>query len=143
TCQVSVPVAGVTVTAAFDRLPLLNVTPPSGGTVTGPAISCPPTCTASYPTGQQVTLTATPRQFFLFTGWGGACSRTATMCSLTMDGAKTVSAGFRDGAAAEDCVSHDPNNLQVVQNGQRFQLVDSGVHLMATFNTGVEAQNAM
>jgi hypothetical protein len=61
----------------------------SAGTTSG-------TCTAQRGSGSRVTLTATPTPSVnsTFAGWGGACSGTATTCTLTMDAAKSVSAKF-------------------------------------------------
>jgi len=42
-----------------------------------------------------VTLTATPDVGQPWVGWGGACSGTATTCSLAMNSDKSVTANFR------------------------------------------------
>ena len=42
-----------------------------------------------------VTLTATPDPGFPWVGWGGACSGTATTCTLTMNANQTVVANFK------------------------------------------------
>jgi hypothetical protein len=61
----------------------------ASGTVTG-------TCSASYPIGTVVTLTATVGSGSTFAGWGGACSSsgTNTTCSVTMNSAQNVTASF-------------------------------------------------
>jgi hypothetical protein len=65
------------------------------GTVTGEAISCPGTCTHSYPAGTHVTLTASAGSLSTFTGWSGACTGTAsTTCDVSMDAARNVTATF-------------------------------------------------
>jgi hypothetical protein len=90
-----------TVWAFFGLRPRLTVVEPTGGVVTGPAIDCPPTCTATYEAGQMVTLTAQPDGppiFFL--AWDGDCSGEQPTCTLTMNGDKTVSATF---AIADPC----------------------------------------
>lgn len=51
-------------------------------------------CSANYASGTKVTLTPVPGSGFTFRGWSGACSGTGT-CTVTMDGAKTVTANFR------------------------------------------------
>jgi hypothetical protein len=56
-------------------------------------IDCGSTCSASYPIGTVVTLTATPASGSIFAGWGGSCSGTGT-CTLTMDSNKSVTATF-------------------------------------------------
>jgi List-Bact-rpt repeat protein len=78
--------------------PTLTVTTSGAGSGTvssSPAgINCGPTCVASYPTGTQVTLTATPAAGSTFTGWsGGGCTGTGT-CVATMSADTTVTAGF-------------------------------------------------
>lgn len=50
---------------------------------------------ASYASGTVVTLTAVPDPGQPWVGWGGACSGTATTCSLTMNADKSVTANFR------------------------------------------------
>jgi hypothetical protein len=68
----------------------------SGTVISSPAgIACGTTCGATFTTGTNVTLTATPDLGAVFTGWsGGVCSGTATTCQVTMDGDKTVTATF-------------------------------------------------
>jgi phospholipase C len=76
----------------------LTVTAPAAnsGTVTStPAgINCPGTCTASFATNTQVTLTATAATGYSFAGWsGGGCSGTGN-CSVTLTSAMTVTPTF-------------------------------------------------
>lgn len=66
-----------------------------GGTVgSDPAgIICPPACVQPYDDGA-VTLTASPAAGSVFSGWSGAgCTGTGT-CTVTMNGSRTVTAGF-------------------------------------------------
>jgi len=76
-----------------------------GGNVTSepPGISCNGwdqggttggNCTAVFPRGTVVNLTATPDPGWSFTGWGGACTGTSSTCTLTMDSDKWVVAYF-------------------------------------------------
>ncbi|MCC6176899.1 MAG: hypothetical protein IT305_16440 [Chloroflexi bacterium] len=73
----------------------LTVSSTAGGSVVSvPAgIACGGSCTASYPSGTTVTLTATPLAGQRFAGWGGACSGTGA-CSVVMTADRTVSATF-------------------------------------------------
>ncbi|MFM7532523.1 MAG: InlB B-repeat-containing protein [Rubrivivax sp.] len=116
TCTVTMS-AAQTVTANFG----LATTPPASNTLTvnsaravtaaGGSVSSNPTgiscaapatgttmqatCTASYASTASVTLTATPTAGSVFSGWsGGACSGTATTCTVSMSAARTVTATF-------------------------------------------------
>jgi hypothetical protein len=88
---------GVTVTPpAPETFPLTVSRLGTGtGTVTSnpTGIACGNTCTASYPQGTLVALTAVPDPGSLFVGWSGACSGTGA-CNVAMDGARNVSARF-------------------------------------------------
>ncbi|MFN8636310.1 MAG: kelch repeat-containing protein [Chloroflexota bacterium] len=66
------------------------------GTVTSSptGIDCGATCTFSFASGTQVTLTATPASGSVFSGWSGACTNLTGTCIVTMDVAKTVTATF-------------------------------------------------
>jgi phospholipase C len=82
--------------ATMDQLTV--AAPPAGaGTITSsPAgIDCPSTCSASFPQNAKVTLTATPGANYIFAGWGGACS--GTTCVVTITAATSVSASFMAG----------------------------------------------
>ena len=87
----------VTVTFTASGFPLTVTDGGTGsGTVLGnaqPQILCPSTCSQSYPSGTQVTLTATPNSGSTFAGWSGACSGTGT-CTVTMSAAESVASTF-------------------------------------------------
>ena len=98
TCTVTVS-AATTVTATFAPVSVtLTVTSrgSAGGDVTSnPAgITCGSSCSASFNVGATVTLTATPGTQARFKGWGGACSGTATTCTLTMTDNLSVTGTF-------------------------------------------------
>jgi Divergent InlB B-repeat domain/FG-GAP repeat len=64
------------------------------GGVTGSGISCPGTCSKTFPLGAVVTLTATPAAGVQFAGWsGGSCSGAGT-CTLSLHADTRVSATF-------------------------------------------------
>jgi hypothetical protein len=103
-------VATVMLAAAQQYLPLdvastfaLNVTNSgtgSGSVASSPAgISCGADCSETYASGTNVVLTAAALSGSSFTGWGGACSGTATTCNVSMNDAKSVSAIFAAAAA--------------------------------------------
>ncbi|MGC2447769.1 MAG: alkaline phosphatase family protein [Candidatus Sulfotelmatobacter sp.] len=99
-CGLLVGCQGLGTPTPVSSYPLaVTASPATGGTITSsPAgISCPGTCTASFPQNMQVTLSATPGTNDLFGGWSGACSGSST-CKLTMTAAETVTATFAAGA---------------------------------------------
>jgi endoglucanase len=66
------------------------------GTVTSnpTGIDCGSDCSETYASGTPVTLTAAPATGSTFGGWSGACSGTATTCSVTMDAVRSLTATF-------------------------------------------------
>lgn len=66
-----------------------------GGTVKSdlPGISCGTTCSAAYPKGTLVTLTASPISGF-FAGWPLPCASTGPTCTLTVDSAIQLTVPF-------------------------------------------------
>ncbi len=66
-----------------------------GTVVSSPdGINCGSICSAPYAPGAQVTLTASADAGSVFTSWSGCASSSDTLCTVTMDKAKTVKAGF-------------------------------------------------
>jgi endoglucanase len=80
------------------------------GTVTSSAggISCGSTCSASFTSGVNVTLTATAASGSTFAGWSGSCSGTGA-CAVTMSTARSVTATFNSsgggGGGTTPCAS--------------------------------------
>jgi M6 family metalloprotease-like protein len=95
----------------------------SGTVSSSPAgISCGSACSASFASGQSVTLTASPSVGSAFTGWSGACSGTASTCTVSMTQARSVGAAFSlnsytvtPSAGANGSIS--PNTPQTVSHG--------------------------
>jgi hypothetical protein len=87
------PKPGIAITSF--QLFALSVSVSGGGTVTSnPAgINCGSTCGASFTSGTQVALSASPGPGFTFNGWSGACSGTGS-CTVTMNAAESVTATF-------------------------------------------------
>ncbi|MDW8478934.1 MAG: hypothetical protein RML12_02530 [Xanthomonadales bacterium] len=65
------------------------------GTVTSspPGISCGATCSAQFPAGSSVTLTASAAAGSSFAGWSGDCTGTGA-CTVVMSAARSVTATF-------------------------------------------------
>jgi uncharacterized repeat protein (TIGR02543 family) len=67
----------------------------TGSVTSAPAgVSCGTVCSASYPSGGSVTLTATAATGSTFTGWSGDCTGTGA-CTVTMDGDHSATANFQ------------------------------------------------
>jgi uncharacterized repeat protein (TIGR02543 family) len=83
----------VTVTFLTDPLTVMKT---GAGTVTSADgnINCGNVCSAGYPNGTPVTLTATPAAGWAFGSWSGCDSVNGNVCSLIMNSARTVTAAF-------------------------------------------------
>ena len=105
TCVVTMS-AAENVTATFNVVPsfMLSVTPSGNGagTVTSmpSGINCGGTCSASFQSGTQITLTAAAANGSTFAGWsGGGCNGIAP-CIVTLGANTTVNASFVANSAA-------------------------------------------
>jgi hypothetical protein len=97
TCTVTMSQAR-TVTAAFASFTLTVKKAGAGtGTITSDTggISCSPTCSAAYPAGTTVTLTATPALGSSLSSFAGCTPGAANTCTVVMTSAKTVTATFQ------------------------------------------------
>ncbi len=105
TCTVTMSQARA-VNAAFNGPSGFALTVTKSGTGTGTVtsstggINCGSTCSATIASGTTVTLTAAVASGSTFGGWGGACTGTATTCTVSMTQARTVTATFNGGGAA-------------------------------------------
>jgi List-Bact-rpt repeat protein len=63
------------------------------GTVAGPGMQCPDTCSDTYAVGGSVVLSAVPAAGSTFAGWKGACSGSGP-CNVTVNADESVSAEF-------------------------------------------------
>ncbi|MDO9234424.1 MAG: InlB B-repeat-containing protein, partial [Aquabacterium sp.] len=128
--------SAVSVTAMFTLIPpppaptpppppvsySLTVTNQGAGTVTSSpsGINCATTvCSANYNSGTSVTLSAAPRSGYTFTSWGGACSGTATTCTVAVTSALGVTANYTANAAPA---------LTLIQDTRTLSLFNSGVY---------------
>ncbi len=111
TCTMALT-SGKTVTASFAAKPAtyrLKVSVRGAGQVTGPAVSCAGSagsCAADVPAGTVVALAAEPSPGARFTGWGGACSGTATTCRVALTAARAVAATFSAVVARLSAAGH-------------------------------------
>jgi hypothetical protein len=95
TCSLIIT-ANTQVTAVFSLIsPVLTLTKSGLGTVTSypPGISCGAICTASYPSGTVVTLSASAGSGSYFAGWSAPCSGNGT-CSLIITANTQITAVF-------------------------------------------------
>ncbi|MGC2250629.1 MAG: alkaline phosphatase family protein, partial [Acidobacteriaceae bacterium] len=77
-----------------------------GMVISSPAgIHCPGSCTASFPKGTSVVLTAAPEEGTTFAGWSGACTG-KKKCSLTLADNATVTPTFEQGTADITSLQH-------------------------------------
>jgi M6 family metalloprotease-like protein len=92
-------------------------------------ISCGATCSASFASGVSITLTATPDASTTFTGWGGACTGTASTCNVTMSVARSVVANFSvtctssvdtDGDGIPDCLEASSGTNPLIKDNDVF-----------------------
>jgi Divergent InlB B-repeat domain len=90
--------ATVTVSLSAPASYPLSVTKSGAGsgavTSSPPGIACGTSCSASYPSGSSVTLTAAASSGSSFAGWAGGCSGTSLTCTVPMTSAQSVSAAF-------------------------------------------------
>ena len=103
TCVVAIG-SDQAVTATFSAIPspaqnlTVSLAGSGGGSVSGNGITCPSHCSASYPVGTIVRLSASPAPGASFDGWsGGACSGRGA-CTVTMSSDKAVTATFTAGS---------------------------------------------
>ncbi|MFC6644161.1 glycoside hydrolase domain-containing protein [Granulicella cerasi] len=106
TCTITTAV-NATVTATFAPVPTYALTITKTGTGSGTVVSsdnyinCGTTCTAQYPAGSTVTLTATPSTTSAVGVWTGCTTSTGSTCNITTgSSAATVSVSFKSFTAA-------------------------------------------
>ena len=90
------------VTATFTPVFGLSIGRGGNGNITGTpngafgtSINCGGSCSAKFPVGTVVTLTATPLAGHTFVNWTGACSGASPVCTLTITQNTTAQANFK------------------------------------------------
>lgn len=89
-CAVKIGTPTATLNLAFDGNGIGTVTPAPGAACTSDKAPC----AVDYKTGAKVTLKADPDATSTFDGWRGACSGTATTCTVKVSGISSVTAKF-------------------------------------------------
>ena len=107
-CSVTVTAAtGITATFQAIVVPPVSLTVTTTGAVGGTVMSnpsgiaCGVTCTANFPSGTAVILTAAPAPGFSFAGWSGAGCTGNGVCAVTLTQATQVLAGFTPDTATD------------------------------------------
>jgi hypothetical protein len=140
-----------TVSAQFDDVTtsVLTVNVSGGGRVriNPGGIECAADCTTMIATQTTAELTAVPQTGATFAGWSGACSGSASSCTVRMDTDKTVSASFtttrrlsvtKTGPlAASGVVSSMPAGINCGTDCSETVTAGSAVTLTASPNAGV------
>lgn len=87
----------------------LTVTEVGNGSVSGGGISCGAgaTCSAPEPSNASVTLSATPDNGWVLTGWSGACTGQQSTCTVQMTAAASVTATFAQQTTLQVTVTGD------------------------------------
>ncbi len=87
--------AGTDLAAITIQRLRVTVDQPVGVVTSSPnGIACRTACERNFDPGSSVTLTATPDDGAVFTGWGAACSGTQPTCVVTMTEHRNVTASF-------------------------------------------------
>jgi uncharacterized repeat protein (TIGR02543 family) len=105
-CTVTMNAAVNLVASFVPSTAALTVSKDGAGTVTSsPAgINCGSACSSSFPSGTQVTLSATAASGMVFRGWSGACTGSVA-CVVAMSAARSVTATFAPPPSADLAVA--------------------------------------
>jgi uncharacterized repeat protein (TIGR02543 family) len=93
-------------------------------------------CSAPYPNGSAVSLTATPVDGYTFSGWSGACSG-GNPCNVTMTSAKTATATFAAGTLPNYVLTIDESGQGTVKSTDgQINCVNGNGNCSATYPSG-------
>ena len=117
-----------------DDSPYLAVTKTGDGRVTSApqGIDCGTLCSADFPEGTNVTLTAEPTGDGTFVGWSGDCTGTG-VCNLTMNGPRQVSAAFQNVTYPLSVSKVGSGTVTSAPSG-----IDCGSNCVARFDSGTQ-----
>ncbi|MFA5375261.1 MAG: hypothetical protein WC455_05830, partial [Dehalococcoidia bacterium] len=98
-----------------------------------------PASGTSYPCGTVVNLNASPNACSTFSGWSGSITNSSANTTITMDGAKSVTANF-------SLIQYTLNissggNGSAAPSGETFQGCNDSVPIIATANSGYKFLN--
>jgi hypothetical protein len=108
------------------------------GTVTSdPAgVICGSTCSAFFPSGTVVTLTAAPSPGSVFASWSNGCTGSTPTCTVTMNRARSVTARFNVTPSYRLTVTKRGTGTGVVTSTPAG--IDCGSSCTATFTAGTQ-----
>jgi hypothetical protein len=109
-------------TAATTQRLAVAVVGPGAVTSTPAGISCPARCTATFPTGSSVLLTAKPANGAKFVRWGGSCAGAVTCHVKLTSSLVSVAAQFAAGPSPRP----HPSTTSVAAPGSYTAPVSSG-----------------
>jgi Domain of unknown function (DUF4091)/Divergent InlB B-repeat domain len=110
----------------------------SGSVVSSPAgINCGATCSAGFPSGTAITLTATPTSGSTFGGFSGACVSSTTTCTFTPTANSTVSATFNGTGTCNFTDCFDRSNASTL--GTNWNITAPAIEI---FNNQARASTA-
>lgn len=125
-------VFGYPLTASVSGTGTGSVTSSPAGIVCG---SSGEACSADYPAGAGVTLTATPDSGSQFSGWSSDCSGWEPTCTVSMEAARTVTASFADDTPPDASIQ-PPTRL----GGRTVAVFDEPVHGVSASNFVLRVQ---
>jgi hypothetical protein len=101
----------------------------TGSATSSPSgITCGSVCSASYTDGTQVTLTASPDYYCLFSGWSGCDSVNGNTCTITMTGNRNPLACFTYNSCGTSPV-------RIVRTGQVYSTLQAAYDAAQTGDT--------
>jgi photosystem II stability/assembly factor-like uncharacterized protein len=141
-------VFAITMTRRFDLT--VDTVGDGAGTVTSApeGITCGDDCTELYPSGTSVTLEAVPAADSLFTTWSGCDSVEGMSCTVTMDSARSLTAGFdlkrfvlrvRKSGLGKGTVTSIPEGIDCGSDCDEPYVIRTTVTLTATPTRGIVA----